>query len=157
MIYSNIRVSDLYLNFNYHNTEGVYFIMNKTILLFVVLALFSLNLAALDITTTKGIVYKNVEVTNVLPDAVGFIYVKKDGTEVLRDVELSLLTKDLQKKFNYSPPKAKKFKKHVAKFQADRAKLLQKTQSTRPCPIQKTCKNERRTKSDKSSSSSPPG
>ena len=101
--------------------------MNKTILFYVVLALFILNLSALDITTTDGKVYKNVEVTNVLPDAVGFIYTKKDGiSEVLRDVKMTMLTKDLQKKFNYSPEKAKKFKAKVDKFQAKRNQLLQK-------------------------------
>ena len=100
--------------------------MKKAILFFVVFALAVMNLTALDITTTKGVVYRNVEITNVLPNAIGFMYIKKDGTSVLRDVKLNLLTKDLQKKFKYSPKKAKKFEKHVAKFQADRARQLKK-------------------------------
>ena len=100
--------------------------MNKAILFFVIIAISVLNLNALDITTTDGTVYKNVEVTNVLPDAVGFMYTKKDGANVLRDVKMTLLTKDLQKKFNYSPKKAKIFKKQVAYFQAERAQLAQK-------------------------------
>ena len=100
--------------------------MNKTILSCVVFALSFLNLSALDITTTNGKVYKNVEVTNVLPDAIGFMYTKKDGTPVLRDVKMTLLSKDLQKKFNYSPVKAKEFTKKVAKFQSARDKLIQK-------------------------------
>ncbi|MCK4982435.1 MAG: hypothetical protein KAS17_05900 [Victivallaceae bacterium] len=102
--------------------------MNKTILFCVVFALSSLNLSALDITTTDGTVYKNVEVTNVLPDAVGFMYTKKDGTPVLRDVKMTLLTKDLQKKFNYSPKKAKAFTKKVNEFQTARANLATKHQ-----------------------------
>jgi hypothetical protein len=100
--------------------------MKKTILFCVVAAFFAFNLSALDITTKDGKVYRNVEVTNVMPDAVGFMYSKADGTMVLRDVELSDLTKDLQKKFNYSPKKATKFKKQVAKFQAERARIAQK-------------------------------
>ncbi len=103
--------------------------MNKAILFYAVFALSVLNTSALDITTTDGKVYKNVTVLNVLPNAVGFMYTKKDGTsDVLRDVEMTLLTKDLQKKFNYSPKKAKKFQAQVDKFQAARAVLAQKQQ-----------------------------
>jgi len=112
--------------FNFYHTEGVYFIMNKTILFCAVFALSALNLSALDITTTDGKVYKNVEITNILPDAIGFMYTKKDFTYVLRDVKMTLLTKDLQKKFNYSPQKAKKFQAQVNKFQGARARLEQK-------------------------------
>jgi hypothetical protein len=104
----------------------VYIIMNKTILCCAVFALSTFNLSALDITTKSGKVYKNVEVTNVMPDSVGFMYTKKDGTDVLRDVELSLLTKNLQKKFKYSPKKSNVFKKRVVDFQKKRNKILQK-------------------------------
>lgn len=100
--------------------------MNKTILFCVVSALTVMNLAALDITTRDGKVYKNVTITNVMPDAIGFMYTKKNFTPVLRDIQLSLLTKDLQKKFNYSPVKAINFKKQVATFQEGRAKLAKK-------------------------------
>jgi len=100
--------------------------MNKAILFCAVFALSTLTLSALDITTTDGKVYKNVNVTNVLPDAVGFMYTQKDGALTLRDVKLDKLTKDLQKKFNYSPKKAKIFKTQVAKFQAARDRLAQK-------------------------------
>ena len=99
--------------------------MFKTILFCAVFAFSILNLSALNITTTDGKVYKNVTVTNVMPDAVGFMYTKADGvTMVLRDVKLALLTKDLQKKFNYSPKKAEEFKKQVAAFEHKRSKLL---------------------------------
>ena len=101
--------------------------MFKTILFCAVFAFSVLNLSALNITTTDGKVYKNVTVTNVMPDAVGFMYTKADGvTMVLRDVKLALLTKDLQKKFNYSPKKAEEFKKQVALFEQKRSKLLVK-------------------------------
>ena len=101
--------------------------MFKTILFCAVFAFPILNLSALNITTTDGKVYKNVTVTNVMPDAVGFMYTKADGvTMVLRDVKLALLTKDLQKKFNYSPKKAEEFKKQVAVFEQKRSKLLVK-------------------------------
>ena len=100
--------------------------MNKTILFCIVTALTVMNLAALDITTRDGKVYKNVTITNVMPDAIGIMYTKKDFTPVLRDVQLSLLTKNLQKKFNYSLPKAIKFKEQVATFQEGRARLAQK-------------------------------
>lgn len=99
--------------------------MFKTILFCAVFAFSILNLSALNITTTDGKVYKNVTVTNVMPDAVGFMYTKADGvTMVLRDVKLALLTKDLQKKFNYSPKKAEEFKKQVAAFEHKRSQLL---------------------------------
>ena len=100
--------------------------MNKTILFCLVSALSTINILALDITTRDGKVYKNVTITNVMPDAIGFMYTKKDFTPVLRDVQLSLLTKDLQKKFNYVPKKAIKFKKQVAIFQANRTRLTRK-------------------------------
>jgi len=100
--------------------------MNKAILFYFVIALFALNLNALDITTTDGKVYKDAKVTNILPDAIGFMYTKKDGTPVIRDVEMTSLTENLQKKFKYSPNRATKFKKQVAKFQSDRAKVFHK-------------------------------
>ena len=103
--------------------------MNKAILFYAVFALSVLNTSALDITTTDGKVYKNATVLNVLPNAVGFMYTKKDGTsDVLRDVEMTLLTKDLQKKFNYSPKKAEAFTKKVNEFQTARANLAAKHQ-----------------------------
>ncbi len=99
--------------------------MIKPILFCAVFVLSVLNLSALDITTTDGKVYKNVTVTNVMPDSVGFSYTKKDGiTMVLRDVQMSLLTKNLQKKFNYSPKKAEEFRKQVAIFENKRNELL---------------------------------
>lgn len=100
--------------------------MIKTILFCAVFALYIINISALDITTTDGKVYKNVQVTNVLPNAVGFMYTKKDGAMVLRDVQMTLLTKNLQKKFKYSPKKAEIFQKQVAVFQNRRNQLLQK-------------------------------
>lgn len=100
--------------------------MNKAILFCAVFVLSALNLSAIDITTTDGKVYKNVNITNVMPDAIGFMYTQKDGTLTLRDIKLDMLTKDLQKKFNYSPAKAKNFKKQVAAFEDERNKLLQK-------------------------------
>ena len=102
--------------------------MIRTILFCAVSALFTLNLSALDITTTDGKVYKNVKVTNVMPNAVGFMYTKKDGTPVLRDVKMAMLTKELQKKFKYSPKKAKKFEEQVIEFQKRRNKILIKHQ-----------------------------
>ena len=98
--------------------------MSRIILFCAVSALCALNLSALDITTTDGKVYKDVKVTNVLPNAVGFTYTKKDGTPVLRDVKMSMLTKNLQKKFNYSPKKAEKFEKQVIAFQNKRNEIL---------------------------------
>ncbi len=99
--------------------------MLKTIFFCTVFAFLILNLSALNITTTDGKVYKNVTVTNVMPDAVGFMYTKADGvTSVLRDVKLASLTRDLQKKFHYSPKKAEAFKKQVAIFENKRSKLL---------------------------------
>lgn len=100
--------------------------MNKTILFYAVFSLSILNISALDITTSDGRIYKNVKVTNVMPDAVGFMYTKKDGTPVIRDVKMALLTNDLQKKFHYSPKKAKIFKRQVADFQEKRNQILQK-------------------------------
>jgi hypothetical protein len=100
--------------------------MNKAILFCAVFALFVLNISALDITTTDGTVYKNAKVTNILPDAIGFMYTKKNGVLAVRDLKINLLTKDLQKKFKYSPIKAANFKAQVDKFQAARAKLAQK-------------------------------
>ena len=102
--------------------------MKKAILFYAVFVLSVLNLAALDITTVDGTVYKNVKVTNVLPNTVEFMYTKKDGTYVLRGVKMTRLTKNLQKKFNYSPAAAEKFAKQVAEFQAARNKLSQKYQ-----------------------------
>jgi len=84
-----------------------------------------LNLSALDITTVDGKVYKNVTITNVMPDAVGFMYTKADGvTTVLRDIKLALLTKNLQKKFNYSPKKAEGFEKQANAYERKRNQLL---------------------------------
>ncbi len=100
--------------------------MKKAILFYAVFVLSVLNLAALDITTVDGTVYKNVKVTNVMPSTVEFMYTQKDGTYVLRGVKMTQLTKNLQKKFNYSPAKAEKFVKQVAEFQATRKKLFQK-------------------------------
>ncbi len=100
--------------------------MNKAILFCAFLALSAPNLSALNITTTDGTVYENVKVTNVLPNAVGFMYTKKDGTMVVRDVKMTSLTKDLQKKFDYSPNEAKKFEDQIAKFRAEKDKLAQK-------------------------------
>lgn len=100
--------------------------MIKTILFCVVFALCIINLSALDITTTDGKVYKNVQVTNVLPNAVGFTYTKKDGTMVLRDVKMTSLTKKMQEKFKYSPKKAEIFNKQVIAFQGKRNQILQK-------------------------------
>ena len=97
--------------------------MKKLFLSCVLLALIATYVSALDITLKDGTVYKNAKVTNVMPNAIGFMYTQKDGTVTLRDVKLELLTKDLQKKFNYSPKSAKKFETQVAKFQAARQKL----------------------------------
>jgi hypothetical protein len=99
--------------------------MIKTTLSCAVFALFVLNLSALDITTTDGKVYKDVTVTNVMPDAVGFMYTKADGvTTVLRDVKLAMLTKNLQKEFNYSPKKAEEFEKQSNAYEKKRNQLL---------------------------------
>ena len=100
--------------------------MKKSIMLISAFLITVLNLSALDITTKAGKVYKNVEVTNVLPNAIDFIYKKKDGTEVVRGVKLKDLTEDLQKKYKYTPEKAKLFEKRVAKFQAEQAKVAEK-------------------------------
>ncbi|MDD5697287.1 MAG: hypothetical protein PHH77_01605 [Victivallaceae bacterium] len=94
--------------------------------LFGVIGAAVLNLAALDLTTVDGKVYKNVQITNVLPNAVGFFYTDKNGVTVLRDIALTSLTEDLRKKFNYSSEKAKIFERQVAVFQSERAKLLEK-------------------------------
>lgn len=100
--------------------------MNKASLICAVFALAALNVSALDITTADGTVYQDVDVTNVMPDAIGIAYIKKDGTYVLQDLELSTLTPDLQKKFNYSPENAKKFRAKVVEYQQEREKLAEK-------------------------------
>ncbi|MFA6717014.1 MAG: hypothetical protein WCS27_16670, partial [Victivallaceae bacterium] len=100
--------------------------MNKISFLCVVFALAAVNVSAMDIKTADGTVYKDVQVTNVMPDAIGIAYVKKDGTYVLRDLQLSTLTPELQKKFNYSPEKAKKFRTKAVEFQQEREKLQEK-------------------------------
>ena len=71
--------------------------------------------------------FKDVKITNVLPNSVGFTYKTKDGTFVVRDIPMTSLTENLQKKFNYSPKKAKEFEEQVAKFQAARQKTPGKT------------------------------
>lgn len=99
--------------------------MIKSILFCAVFAFSILNLSALNITTKDGKVYKDVTVTNVMPNAVGFMYTKADGiTMVLRDVKLADLTKDLQAKFNYSPKKAEEFEKQANAFEKKRNQLL---------------------------------
>ncbi|MDD5728803.1 MAG: hypothetical protein PHV59_09580 [Victivallales bacterium] len=100
--------------------------MKKFFLPGIVLALTALNAQALNITTQDGKVYKNVTVTNVLPNAVGFMYTDKNGNLAIRDIDLALLTKDLQKKFNYSPQNAQTFTTQAAKFQKERDELLAK-------------------------------
>jgi Rps23 Pro-64 3,4-dihydroxylase Tpa1-like proline 4-hydroxylase len=102
--------------------------MNKASLICAVFALIALNVSALDIKTADGTVYKDVDVTNVMPDAIGIAYVKKDGTYVLRDIKLSELTPELQKKYNYSPKKAEEFHKKVVEYQTEREALQKKHQ-----------------------------
>lgn len=97
--------------------------MKKLFLSCIVFALTAVGVSALDITLKDGTVYKNAKVTNVMPNAIGFMYTKKDGTLTLRDVKLEQLTENLQKKYNYSPKSAKKFEAQVAKFQAERQKM----------------------------------
>ncbi|MDD5598554.1 MAG: hypothetical protein PHV82_11470 [Victivallaceae bacterium] len=99
--------------------------MNKTSIC-LVFVLIAVKVSAMDIKTVDGTVYKDVQVTNVMPDAIGIAYVTKDGTYVLRDLKLSTLTPDLQNKFNYSPEKARKFREKVIEYQNEREKLEEK-------------------------------
>lgn len=72
----------------------------------------SLNLAAMNITTTDNKTYKNVTVLDTTPISLGISYKTAKGA-VVKDIMLAKLPKALQKKYHYTPKKAAAFKQTV--------------------------------------------
>jgi hypothetical protein len=84
--------------------------------------IFSLNLVAMDITTTDGKTYKNVKVLDTTPITIDISYKTKQG-EVIRGIELTKLPKKLQEKYKYSAKKAAAFTKTIKLY--DKKKLAE--------------------------------
>lgn len=82
-------------------------------------------MSALDITTLDGRTYKNVKVTNVLPNSIDIFFTKKDGTEVIKGIRFTNLPESIQKKYNYNPEKAKAFEKSSREYVAKLHKVFE--------------------------------
>jgi hypothetical protein len=94
--------------------------MKRSLFLFCAAFAISNVIQALDIKTLDGTTYKNVTVTNVLPNSIDIFYTRKDGTPVLRGIKFTNLPEDIRKKYKYSPQRAKVFEKNCQEYQKKR-------------------------------------
>jgi len=104
--------------------------MKKLFLLSLVAISTALTLRGENLTTKDGKVYKNIKFFTASPAGVDIEY-KKNGQPFLRHFAFSNLPEDIQKKFKYSPARAKEYlvrlkninKKALKKYNAKLLKL----------------------------------
>lgn len=99
--------------------------MKKMILCTAVLFVFGIGIKAEDLTTKSGKTYKDVKYFLINPTGIDISY-KKDNQTFLTHVLFKDLSEKIQKRFHYSPEKAKVYQEKLTKIHEDALKRHEK-------------------------------
>ena len=106
-------------------------ITTKTTLLMII-GCIAVSTVAVDIKLKDGQEFKGARVVSVTPVGVDIAYKDKDGP-VVRSLPFSLMSKEMQKKYNYKPDESKNFTEKANKAAEKQWSHLLKTQVDKAC------------------------